>query len=335
MAIAKEHPYKILNRVIESGDIPSVLMLYGSERFMVDWAYKKLKAAVVNPATESMDYSVFEDVSTTEMDIIAACNTVPFMSKRKVVVVKDLDFGSADMLTEYVPNIPETTLLIFVNDKADKRRLFFKAIEKKGLAYDFTPLDEATLYSWARKRCPKLDKNGLIKFANYTGYFDKDREYNLYALENDIKKAAALYDDKNVIGYDDLMSLSSAGEEDNAFKLLDAAFSERKGEALKLLNNSISSEKASQQMGAVLRFHGLLCSQLEIMLEARQRKEAGLGTGDMKVNSYRLSKAIDASSRLSTQRLKAALSGCYRIESDIKSGRMDGRLALELFIAKI
>lgn len=330
-----EHPYKLINRLVQSGDIPSVMMLYGTERFMIEWAWRKLKNAVINPATESLDLTVLDDGATTEADVITACETMPFMSERKVVVVKDLDFGAAEELTDYIPDMPRTTLLIFVQEKADKRRLFYKAIEKRGLAYDFTPLDEGTLAAWARKRCDKISKDDLLMFAQTAGYFDKEREYNLYNFENDLKKAAALYSDQAKISFADLQAVSSAAEEDNAFKLLDAAFSERKGEALRLLHNSVNSEIPSKQMGAVLRFHGLLCSQLEIMLEARQRKESGVSLSEMKINPYRLNKAVDASARLSTARLKAALAGCYRIESDIKSGRMDGHLALELFIAKI
>jgi len=331
----EEHPYKLINRVITSGDIPSVILLYGPERFMIEWAWKKLKTAVINPATESMDLSVFNDANASESDIIAACETLPFMSERKVVVAKDIDFGAAEELSEYIKNIPETTLLILIQEKADKRRVLFKEIEKKGLAYDFVPLDEATLASWARKRCAKISKNDLLSFANESGYFDKEREYNLYNLENDLLKANALYSDQESISLEDLEEISSAKEEDNAFKLLDAAFSDKKGVALRLFNNSISAEIPSKQIGVILRFHGLLCSQLEIMLEARQRKEAGKSLSEMKINPYRLNKAVDASARLSTARLKAALAGCYRLETDIKSGKIDPKIGMELFIAKI
>ena len=97
---------------------------------------------------------------------------------------------------------------------------------------------------------------------------------------------------------------------------------DRKSEAMRMLNEY-------ENISDILRFHGLLCSQLEIMVEARENPNiAG-------INPYRLKKAIEASSKLSTARLKAALSACYKIENEIKSGRIDARLSLELFIAKI
>ncbi len=331
MPKTQEHSYKILNRVIKSGELPSVILLYGKERFMVDWAWRSLKKAVIEPAAESLDFTVFDDKDTSEEELIAACETFPLMSKRKMVLVKNFELGQSS----YLNALPKSTLLVFALEKIDKRKSFYKSIEKIGLAYDFTPLDEAGLAGWARKRCDKISKPVLLQFASEAGYFDKDRSYGLYDLENDLLKAAALYRDNTDISLEELMFIASAEDENNAFKLLDAAFAEKKGEAMRLLNNSVKAEKASQQMGAVLRFHGLLCSQLEIMLEARQRKEAGKNLSEMGVNPYRLQKAVAASERLTSARLKAALSGCYRIESDIKSGKMPARLALELFIAKI
>lgn len=314
----QEHPYKLLKRVIASKDIPAVILLYGKERFMIEWAIRSLKNAVVNPATESMDYTLFNEKDDTEMEIIAACETLPFMSDRKVVVVKDIDVN----LSDYISDIPSTTLLIIVQETVDKRKSLYKQIEKIGLAYDFTPLDEATLVTWVHKRIPNISKQDLLMFATTAGYFDKDRNYELFSFENDLAKAKALYEGKEVITYEDMFSVSSADTENNAFKLLDAAFSDRKSEAMRMLNEY-------ENISDILRFHGLLCSQLEIMVEARENPNP---TG---INPYRLKKAVEASSKLSTARLKAALSACYRIESEIKSGRIDARLSLELFVAKI
>ena len=314
----QEHPYKTINKIIKSGDIPSVILMYGKERFMIEWAYKSFKKALVNPVTESMDFTIFTEKETTLDEVIAACETVPFMSERKIVVVKDLDLD----FSEYISDIPKTSLLILVQEKVDKRKASYKKIEQVGLAYDFTALDEATLVSWVHKRTTKISKEDILRFATDSGYFDKERDYNLFNFENDLNKAIALYSDKEQISLDDLKFISSADEENNAFKLFDAAFSDKKSEAMRMLDQFSS-------VSDILRFHGLLCSQLEIMLEARENPNLP------GVNPYRLKKAIESSKRLSTERLKAALLACYKIESEIKGGRMDARLCLELFVAKI
>jgi len=327
----QEHPYKLISKIIKEKSFPSVILLYGSERFMIDWAVRSFKKALLNPLTESLDFSLFTEKENTKGDIIAAAETIPFMSEKKLVVVKDLDID----LSDYIPKLPQSTLLIIIEEKTDKRKALYKAVEKNGLAYDFTALHEETLVSWVHKRIPNTNKNDILQFANISGYYDKEREYNLYNFENDLVKIKALFGDKKIISLEDMLYISSTEDEVNAFKLLDAAFSNRKGEAMKLLDNIVKKEQPSKQMGAIIKFHGLLCSQLEIMLEARERKENSTPLSEMGINSYRLQKAVEASSKLSTARLRAALSACFRIERDIKSGRMNARLAMELFIAKI
>ena len=44
---------------------------------------------------------------------------------------------------------------------------------------------------------------------------------------------------------------------------------------------------------------------------------------------------MQASSGMSPDRLRADLDRAYQIEKDIKEGLMDGKLALELFIASL
>lgn len=342
MPQVKEHPFRTVNKMIKSGTYPSVILLYGKERLLVDWALRSIEKAVVNPMTKQLDYSAFSEKEDDVAAIIAACETLPFMSEKKMVVLKDLAPEQIAPLADYISDMPDTTLLIIVTDKPDKRKPLYKKTEKIGLCYDFSELDEATLYTWAQKRFAAAGKDisrtELLRFANEAGYYNKELNYGLYNFENDIKKALSYYDKKEIT-CEDLLFLSSHDEDSNAFRLLDAAFSGKKDEALSLLDVSIKSEQPSKQQGVILRFHGLLCSQLEIMLEARERREKGQTQAQIAeesgYNAYRLKKAVEASERLTTKRLKAALSGCYRIESDIKQGRMDPRLALEMFIAKI
>ena len=124
---------------------------------------------------------------------------------------------------------------------------------------------------------------------------------------------------------------------DAAFAILDAAFSGRKGYALTVLHNSIDSQLASKETGIVLQFLGLLCSQLEIMLEAAERKNEGQSQQEiesgMKVNPYRLRKAQAAAAGRGVEKLREDLFRAFQIEKDLKTGFMDPRLELELFIA--
>lgn len=352
-----EHPSKTIVKMVQSsketGVWPRLLLLCGKEDFLVSWAKGYLKSQVINEASEALDYTVFSENNINEVDIKTSCETVPLMSERKLVVVENCDIFSAqapkDMskdeiedLISYLPKIPETTLLVFTCEKPNKTRSIYKSIVKHGIVYDFVPLDDATLSSWMAKRLKAQGRSAkpedLLIFAKTCGYGDVERNYTLNNLENDLKKVFAS-SDKTVLSLDDMMENAAGEAEINAFKLLDASFSNNKGEAIEILHNTIDKQTPSKEMSSVMSFLGLLCSQLEIMVEGKERSEEGQSfieiVSGMGVNEYRLKKALASCQNKNAASLRQSLDNAFQIEKDLKSGNIDGRLALELFIAKL
>ena len=339
-----EHPSKTIVKMVtsakETGVWPKSMLLTGREDFLIDWAKAYIKNAVINPAAEALDCVSFSD-DADQNEIIEACETVALMSERKLVIARDVD-EAAGPLTEYIPKLPESTLLLIINSKVNKTRMLYKTINKHGIVYDFTPLDDATLQGWMAKRLRAAGRaakpEDLLVFAKSCGYGDPERNYTLFNLENDLKKVLA-GSEKQVLRLDDFMDGSSAQAEVNAFKILDCAFSNKKGEAYTILHNSIDIQAPSKEMSVIMSFLGLLCSQLEIMVEGKEREESGQGYYDiiseMKVNEYRYKKAMGACRGKSAADLRQDLDNAFQIEKDLKNGNMDGYMALELFIAKL
>ena len=353
----EEHPFKTFVKMTaeaeKSGSYPRVILLCGREEFLVSWAKDDLRERLINPVTASLDCSVFNEENQNPYDIISACETLPMMSAKKLVILEDsdafyaarpsdMDADGIQALTEYIPNIPETTLLLIVSPKIDKRKAIVKAVTKAGLLYDFGPLDDSTLAGWMQKRLAgagrSASKSDMLRFAKRNGYGDKERSYNLFNLENDLKKVLAI-SSNSYITEEDFLSVGGGEPETAAFLLLDAAFGGRKGYALTLLHNSIEAETPSKETGVILGFLGLLCSQLEIMLEAKERSEDGQSQKEieaaMGINAYRLQKAQQASSGRSAAQLRKNLYDAFQIEKDMKQGLIDPRLDLELFIASL
>lgn len=339
-----EHPSKTIVKLVtsakETGIWPKSMLFTGKEDFLIDWAKAYIKNAVINPATEALDCVSFDE-DASQNEIIEACETIALMSERKLVIATNVD-EAAGPLSEYIPNLPDSTLLLVINSKINKTRSLYKTINKCGIVYDFTPLDDATLQGWMAKRLKAAGRaakpEDLLVFAKSCGYGDPERNYTLFNLENDLKKILA-GSEKQVLSLEDFMDGSSAQAEVNAFKILDCAFSGKKGEAYAILHNSIDIQAPSKEMGVIMSFLGLLCSQLEIMVEGKEREEAGQGYYDiiseMKVNEYRYKKAMGACRGKNAAALRKDLDNAFQIEKDMKTGNMNGYTALELFIAKL
>ena len=353
-----EHPSKTIVKMIQSGEqtgiYPRILLLCGKEDFLVDWSKKYLKHSLINEATAMLDCVSFSEDAIEASAIRTACDTASLLSTRKLVFVDDSDIFSAqspkDMtssevqeLIDYFPNIPDGTMLVFSCIKPNKTKAIYKAIAKLGIVYDFVPLDDATLAGWMHKRFvlagKEATRSDMIAFARECGYGDEDRSYSLFNLENDLKNIFSLYADKTQISLADMLALTQGQAEVNAFRLLDSAFSNKKGEALEILHASIDAQTPSKEMGVVLGFLGLLISQLDIMVEGKERLETGQGLSqavfEMGVNEYRFKKAMQACQNKNSQQLRLALDSAFQIEKDLKVGNIDARLGLELLIGKL
>ena len=165
-----------------------------------------------------------------------------------------------------------------------------------------------------------------------TGYFNKESDYRLFNFENDIQKVIAHSDGSKVTEQD--IERTVSGDLDTfVFDMLDGISSNQKDKAFQILYNMLHS--GSDPFSII----GAIVSQFELMLSVRQLREDGLDLSAMHKklggSEYRIKKLIPYANKYSVEKLKHTLSGIYEVDRNIKTGLLDGQLALEMFIASI
>lgn len=347
----KEHAFQAIGKDVKAGVIPNLVFLCGEEQYLVHWAAELLTKTYINKACESLDFTKLDPDNLTVDQIKESCETLSMLSQRRVVLIPELpaasgkksrSFSESDEkeLMEYFAEIPETCLLIITAGKPDgKNRKKIKlqdAAEKYGAVYDFTPLTGAQLKSFVVKRfknAGKVCRNSVIDMLiTDSGYGNKEIEYDLYNLENDIRKIVAHSSGTEILP-EDVEKTISTNLETNVFAMLDAISRNRKDEAYRLLHNLLVSGES------VFGLLSLITSQLELILEVKEMREEGMSAGQIQkllgVHEFRVKKAMSVTEKYSVSQLKKILSKAYEIDGNIKSGLLEQSLALELFIAQI
>lgn len=205
-----------------------------------------------------------------------------------------------------------------------------------GSLYDFGPLSGAQLRSFIVKRFKasgKVCRNSIVDMLiEDSGYGNREIDYNLYNLENDIRKIIAHSDGEEIVSSDVALTIST-NLETNVFAMLDAISRNRKDEAYRLLHNLLVSGEG------VYRLLALISSQLELILEVKEMRDEGMSLPQMHkllgIHEFRIKKAMSVTEKYSSSGLKKILSKAYEIDGNIKTGLLDQTLALELFIAEI
>lgn len=354
MAGTTTHAFVRIEADIKKDKIKNVVLLHGQEQFLVEWARDRLIDVFVNDAVRALDLTAYEEDQWTAQQVIENCETMPLFSARKVVLIDGLanvfkqagkgcvSKDDADQLAAYLNDLPPSLLLIITarEEEEDRRNKshtgLYKAIEANGTVYDFTALGRSDLIKFVRKRFRSAGKDVpselIDRLLDQSGYDNKDIAYSLFDLENDIRKIVFHAGMAEVTAEDIDLCLSETLEQ-GIFKLLDAVSANRKGDALLQLHQLLA--------GGVkpMRIQSMLAGQLEIMLCGLEMQQEGAGLGliqkQLRVNEYRLKKAMRAAGRYTVDDLRRILSGAYAVEGEIKSGRLSMEMALEVFIAEI
>lgn len=343
----EEHAFQTIQKQLKADALKGVLFFYGKEQYLIDWAVGAIVNRYVNPATAALEYSKLNGVDTTWAEIQNSCETLPMFSERRVVLVSDFppisggksrNFSENDEkdLADYVKQLPETTLLIFTGESADKRKKLYKAIADQGGAYEFGPLTRALLTGTIEKRLAQAGKRAraqaISAFIDHTGYFDKDTDYTMFNVENDLKKAIAHAVGEEV-NAEDFMGIVAGNIDTDVFAMMDFISRGNKPEAFVRLHNILDSGES------VYKLLALICSQFEIMLSAKEMREEGQPVAVIQktlgVHEFRLKKALQFAEPYSVERLRKILKSAYEVDKNIKTGLLDQTLALEMFVAEI
>ena len=346
-----EHSFITIERDLKEGNIPRLVLLCGKEEYLIRWYTDALVERYVSDACRPIDLVRLEGENVTLQNIIESTETISLMSERKVVLLPDFfpvagksmkGFSEADIngLISYFKEIPPESLLIMtLPDQEDGRKnsKIRRAVEKEGRIYDFQPLNENLLKGFIEKRFRTAGKaytsSVVHMIMSESGYGNKSIDYSLYNLENDLRKIIAHSGSTAEITAADVGDILATNPENNVFAMLDAIGRNRKDEAFRLLHNLLQSGTP------VFNLLRLITSQLELILAVKEMKQDGMSLAEIQkqlnIHQFRLKKAMAVTGQYSMEDLKQALKASYEVDENIKTGLLDGPLALEYFIAKI
>ncbi len=344
--------FKTFLEELKNGKMGSVVMMYGEEEYLIRWAVNNVKKAFVKPGMEVVDYQVLDEGSAGAEDIVKSCETFSLMSEKRVVWVPDFlplsqskpvkGYSESDLeiLNRYCADPNPSTVLVLSAENINARSGLVKTIKKKGSYYEFGPLNERELASFANKRFRaagfQIGRREMDFLIHETGYFNRESEYRLHNFENDLFKIVA-HAEGGYITEEDI-AVTVAGDRDKfIFDLIDGISGNNKTKAFEILHNRLTADSSE-----ALAIVGSIVSQVELMLEVKEFSESPDGTMTIpemkkytKINEYRLKKAYGYAKRYSQRKLREMLSRIYETNVSIVSGLLDPRTALELFIASI
>ena len=324
----------------QKGILKDVLMFYGAEDYLINWAVDKIISDNVEEENRDIDVRYMDGETVSAYDIMAEARAFSMFSPKRVVIVRNylplyrkaVDAGAEELLEFAGSTLGSASVVFCVESRfsGDITSYGKKMIKACG-SYEFPRLERADLKAFITKRVHTASKmiarRELEHMIDVSGYYNKNSAYDLSQLDRDIAKitGACAGDDISAALIEDIL----IGDSDRfVFNLVDALTAGNRDRSLSIAEAIIRDDDGAM---AVL---ALLTKQFEIMYDAIELSEAGFSIPAMAkktgINEFRFKRAYSAAGRYSRRRIKKILTDLYDTDRDIKRGDMDKDTALEL-----
>ncbi len=323
----------ILMKQLKSKKLNNLYLFYGPEAFMKKYYTDSVVEHQVKSGSEEFNKVILEG-KVDAGRIIEACHTMPFFSDGKVVIVRNSGLfknknSEEDTLISFLKNIPDFTVLLFVEDEVDKRLKTFKTTKEIGLIVEFDFQKPAELTKWVvkvfRKSNKAIDTKCASRIVEYC-------EPNMTEILNEIDKVIMYMGDETNVKTEHIEAVVVKSIKTIIFDLMDAIFEKKSSKAISLLHDMLYLKEPH------VRIVFMIARQIRQVLELKALLEMGIPTGQagskLKVAPFILKKLTRQVKNYDIETLKNAMIECLKLDTDIKTGQIDPQTGIELFIIK-
>lgn len=339
MAKAKALPKGVLNarqmlaKIKTEPDSLGLVLLYGSENYMIDGAVSMLKRSCLGEGAEDMDFAVIDTRTGDKFDmgrLEELISMPPWMSPKRLIVVKQSGLPGrelSDKEQETLKNIPSSSVVVFFEETADSRKKAFKVFQQYGTVASMSGFEEDELTGWISKRFAKENLRIGFEAANS---MSSRCSNNMMELVNEINKVSLYCQGK---GYTevtpDIVELCCPPDlSGKIFDIMDACGSGNAKTALGTLDKLIATREPPARIRASIVNH------IKALIMAKEAGNANVLVERTGMNDFRARKLVAQSGNFSIKGLINLYLSAADSDSEFKHGLIDERYSLEIILVK-
>jgi DNA polymerase III subunit delta len=328
---------------IENKQFASIYLLYGKESFLINETQQKIVGQAVSEEEMDFNFSAYDLEETPVETAIEDAETFPFMGERRVVVLHNPVFLTAEKTKEKVEhNIkkfeqylsspsPYTILVLSAPyEKLDERKKITKALKKQAEVLEAKKLNERELRTWVRERAAanmvQIDEGAIDLLLALAGT-------NLMMLTKEIDKLSLYVSDTSRIDESVVESLTARSLEQNIFALVEKVVQRKTEEALRIYYDLLKQNEEPIKILAVLS------GQFRLIYQVKELARRGYGqqkiAGFLRVHPFRVKLAAGQAKHFSDEQLSTIIELLSQGDYEMKTGRQKKEMIIELFLFKL
>lgn len=303
-----------------------ITALVGENSFGLGLELKKLRQEFL----AHHDDLGLERIDCEEADyarIQEALTTLPFLASKKLVLLKSPSKNKqfVEYHEQLLADVPETTDVVIIEPKIDKRISYYKYLKKETLCKEFPELDAQALAQWLVTEAKT--KDGSISSGD-ARYLVERVGAKQQLLFNELEKL--IIHSPNVTR-EAIDLLTDPTPQSTIFELLEAAFNGNAKRAMTIYTEQRALKVEPQQIIAMLTW------QLHVLaiIKTAGELDAGAIASDAKMSPYVVSKSQGIARSLTLARLKSLIHDLLDIDTKSKRTNLDLDEALQHYLLKL
>lgn len=309
-------------------------LIYGNDNFLIKNNIKK----IINSKESVSPSVIYYNMEETSIEqVIEELNTFDLFENIKIVICEKSIFLSSegkkdqyntDVLIEYLEKaVNDNILILTLEGELDERKKIVKDVKKLCNVVKHDKLKDYEIIDVVAKKFQmagyKINKDVISLLISRTGN-------DLGIINNEIQKLFMYKLDEKIITNEDVLELVPKRIEDNIFDLVDAVV-ERKKDKIFELYAGLTNYYGEEQTKILI----MIANQFRLMLQCKILNSEGLSESDiakeLKIHPYRVKLAIQKSKNIEIETLTKYLNDLAILDLNIKSGKTNKDMGLELF----
>ena len=326
---------KELKNDFKANKFKPVYLIYGDEPYLIRYYANLFTERLLTDSILNKD--IFEGKDFEVDQLINAAETLPFLSQYRLVYVKDSGFAApgrkdvTEALAKYLPNIPDTTIMIFVETTVDKRSRLYKQIASTGCAAECTIPGESELVRWVTNIFKKKGK-GIDPQTARLLLATVPKGMDIVYSEAD--KLGDFVGDRSVITPEDIREVCVKSLEARIFDLIGALCNGQTEKALVQYHNMLAAKEQPLMVLTMMARQFRMILQCKACAAKSQTAFQNEIAATLGMRDFMVKECLRQGQNFTNQRLLEALADCQNTDIRIKTGLMDGELGVELLIIR-
>lgn len=325
---------------------PTFYVLHGEDEFTRSETLADFRDRLGGVDTADLNTTVFDGKRLTLGELRHACDAIPFLADKRLVIVEGLLSALSarkgqvlseakqkrlDDLADYLPHLPPTTRLVFVEDRCLPSKhpiLRLAKQDEQGYVKRFARPEAGSLPQWIRQRTQRhggrIERRAAHRLAAVVGT-------DLRLLDQEIIKLVTYCNGERAITAADVETLVPYSQDAVIFDLVDALGQRDGTTAAKTLHRLI--EEGEHPLGLL----GMIIRQFRLLIQVKTLKARGASPRDVAktlgLHPFPAGKLHSQATYFTVAQLDKVYRHLSETDIDIKTGRIDADVALDLLVA--